>query len=135
MTLSRPSATSAPNTGRDLNDIPAMRLPSDAPVGSIATCPAYLGLFIPSSDSGPVSCRALGVGNRVLPPGAGLNWFSTQLSRNSSLTQRHEPGSQALRQGTDLSPVVGRASLHVGKHGGIDGQEVGAGFQGCGNAS
>jgi hypothetical protein len=133
MTLSRPVATSAPNTGRNLNYcLPRVRAHTpNTPAHS--TCPAYLGLFI-QTTSGTATGLA-GVGNLVLPLDCrGLRRLAPAVP-NFDLTQRHEPGSQARRQVTDLSPVVGMASLHVGKHGGVYGQEVGAGFQGCGNAN
>lgn len=102
-------AASAPNTGRELNDIglPSDASPTGAPsfVGSIATC---AGLVRPTG----------GTGDFLL---------------NFGLTSRSQPGSDSRRECPEWRPCVGSLS-HAQQHGEVDDQEGVPAFQGCGNA-
>jgi hypothetical protein len=100
-----------------------------------STCPAYLGLFIQTTDSGPVLCRALSVGDRHHTALiTGLNWFLPPVEPNFCLTPSYQPASDPLRQGTDLNEVGG-ASLHTQQYGDEHGQEVVKGGRGVGQFS
>ncbi len=64
----------------------------------------------------------------VFSPGRSRGFFAGQVAReNLSLTKRHEPGSFALREGSDVFP------RHVQKHEGNHAREVGKNRQEFGN--
>jgi hypothetical protein len=82
----------------------------------------------------PGFCAALGVGNR--PGAVAGSIIALPGDRpNFCLTKRHEPGSQSRREGTDLSPVVGRPLVHGANHRSKHGQGVVEVGQGVGQFS
>jgi hypothetical protein len=109
-------ATSAPNTGRNLNYISPS---ADTPGATFAA--EYVAAFLIQSPNGsPVLCRAVGVGHQVLPLITGDCDRLRSAVPNFRLTKRHEPGSQSRREGTDLSPVGSRPLVHEWDHGGVN---------------
>ena len=157
-----PHATSAPNTGREINQISPVdtriairtgstlrrqvthaQLPpvgaflspsADTPRATLAarTCSP----FIQSTDSGPVSCRAVSVGDRHHTALiTGLNWFLPPVEPNFCLTPSYQPASDPLRQGTDLNEVGRRSLVHAANHRSKHGQGVVEVGQGVGQFS
>jgi hypothetical protein len=91
--------------------------------------------LLQTTDSGPVLCRALSVGDRHHTALiTGLNWFLPPVEPNFCLTPSYQPASDPLRQGTDLNEVGG-ASLHTQQYGDEHGQEVVKGGRGVGQFS
>jgi hypothetical protein len=94
------------------------------------------GILIETPPDGPVTCRVRGVGNRHHTALIAGSIIALPGDRpNFCLTKRHEPGSQSRREGTDLSPVVGRPLVHGANHRSKHGQGVVEVGQGVGQFS
>jgi hypothetical protein len=92
--------------------------------------------LIQTPPDGPVTCRVRGVGNRHHTALIAGSIIALPGDRpNFCLTKRHEPGSQSRREGTDLSPVVGRPLVHGANHRSKHGQGVVEVGQGVGQFS
>jgi hypothetical protein len=127
MKLSRPCARN-PKLGAQFNHV--VSAATDAPTHDGSAAPEAVspsfGRTLSQIRSEVLPRATVGTNSRALNcPGAGGHDTAIAVEpRNFDLTLRHEPGSQALRQGTDRSPV-GSRSLHVWEHGGVDVSKVG----------
>jgi hypothetical protein len=113
-------ATSAPNTGRNLNYcLPRVRAHTPNTPAHSTFAAEYVAAFLIQSSNGPVLCR---VGRRLarLVPLAVLSRCLPPVEQNFCLAPRYQPASDPLRQGTDLNEVGRRPLVHEWDHGGVN---------------